>query len=155
MRNLLFLISMMLLLFACTAKTPEFTEADKAALANTIEANIGKLMQAADALDTSALEEFLSDDSQKNFLVQGTAYNKAELIATTKAEYMEIVGQKLTVQNHITRVINPSTVLWMGEILASSTDQEGWQESMIFADTWLWEKVGKSWQVSHFHESWY
>ena len=148
------LLCVMLLLFACTAKAPEFTEADKAALVTSIEANSDQLLIAANALDPTALEEFLADAPQKNFFMSGVAYNKAELIAVKNAEYAEYISQKVTVLNHSTKVISPEAVLWTGEITSDIIYLDDFEESQNSTETWLWEKTGDSWQVSHFHESW-
>ncbi|MCB5271088.1 MAG: nuclear transport factor 2 family protein [Candidatus Cloacimonetes bacterium] len=148
------LLCALLLLFACTAKAPEFTEADKTALVTSIEAKANQLLIAANALDPTALEEFLADTPQKNFFMGGVACNKAELIAVKNAEYAEYISQKVTVRNHSIKVISPSAVLWIGEIATDIIYLDDLAESQNSTETWLWEKTGDHWQVSHFHESW-
>jgi ketosteroid isomerase-like protein len=144
----------MLVLFACTTRTPELTDAQKAEIVNTIEANMNKLMRSAEALDTSALQEFIAAESGKNFFLTGTAFSKEELISATKSDWAGIVSQRLTVVSNNIRVISPDLVLWTAEIAGSSLALDGIEDSLSFTDTWLWERNGDIWQVSHLHESW-
>ncbi|HPF08987.1 MAG: nuclear transport factor 2 family protein [Candidatus Cloacimonetes bacterium] len=148
------LLCILLVLFACTAKAPEFTETQKNEVQQTIEANMQKLMAAADSLDTSALEGFLSPGSDRNFFMAGVAYNKDELISSTKTEYENFMAQHLRITDHRIKIIDANNVIWTATINAVSTDLTGYEEAMNFTDTWFWEKNGDTWQVSHFHESW-
>ncbi|KAF5034494.1 hypothetical protein DSECCO2_595520 [anaerobic digester metagenome] len=152
--RIVILLCVLLTLFACAPKAEEFTEADKTEIINLIEANMKKLQDSANALDTSALEEFLIPGPAENFYMIGAAYSKEELISATQQEYAGYATQTLSVTDHTVKVLDPNTAIWFGQIAAGSTDKEGLEYKLTFTDTWLWEKSGDTWQVSHLHESW-
>jgi hypothetical protein len=152
--KILCLLCLMLALFACTNKAPELSEADINEIENTIEAHMSELMTAADNLKTTELQNYLMDGPNKNYYLSGVAYSKDELISATNTEYQNFMSQKLTLKDHSIKVIAPTSVLWIGEISADSTDLYGQTESMNFTDTWLWEKIADKWLVTHMHESW-
>ena len=69
--RIVILLCVLLTLFACAPKAEEFTEADKTEIINLIEANMKKLQDSANALDTSALEEFLIPGPAENYYMTG------------------------------------------------------------------------------------
>jgi len=152
--RLLTLVSILIVLFACTAKAPDMNESQRTDLLSQIEANMDELKNAAEEMSTSGLKKYLAPGNQRNFMMAGIAFNKDELIAAIDAEYAGYSTQTLTVLEHSTKILSSEAVIWYGVIAASGIDKAGIEESLHYTDTWLWEKSGDSWQVSHMHESW-
>jgi len=126
------MLAVLISLFACTVKAPEFTEADRKEIINQIEANMQKLKDSANALDTSALEEFLIPGPAENYYMIGAAYSKEELISATQQEYAGYATQTLSVTDHTVKVLDPNTAIWFGHIAAGNTDKEGLEYKLTF-----------------------
>jgi ketosteroid isomerase-like protein len=144
----------LLSLFACSQKAPELSQQEIDAILSEVEANVDRVVQAANNLSTSALEEYLTDGPEANFYMSGAAYSKQDLIDITKEEFSGFTSQNLSIVEHNIRFIQPTTVLYTAQMKGDSTDNQGYQESMNYTETWLWEKQDGRWQVSHLHESW-
>ncbi len=152
--RILMVICVLLSLFACSQKAPEFTEAQKDELIKEIEAKMDELIKSAEELNTEALWKYLADGADKNFYMAGMALNKEELISMTQAEYEGFASQRMKIESRTTRMINPDAVLALTLVSATAVDSLGDENMLNITDSFLWEKINGNWQVSHLHESW-
>ena len=148
---ILILIACCLLMSAC--ERPVKAKEHKAITAQ-IDACMAELFNDAEKLQTSALEKYLDDGPTARFYMGARMYRKAALLQEIKKTYAAYTGQKLVVIDPRAYVVSRRGVVWTAQVSSLATDKDGVEHPNALSETWLWQKKGEYWRVTHFSEAW-
>lgn len=145
------ILALSLLIGAC--ERPVKAKEHKAITAQ-IDAYMAELFNDAEKLQTTALEKYLDDGPTARFYMGARMYRKAALLQEIKKTYADYTSQKLVVIEPRSYVVSRKGVVWTAQVSSLATDKDGLEHPNALSETWLWQKNGEYWQVSHFSEAW-
>jgi len=134
--------------------TGGFGEAQKSAVADTINQLMAKVTHYAEEAKVDSMFQWLSDDSASVFMTGGMAYSSREVNSLFGNEYKKIKSQQMEPLSRRVIVFSPDAAAWIGILKTKSISSEENVTEMFLVETWLWQRKPAGWEVVHYHESW-
>ncbi len=147
----LIILLLLMAVFGCSRKGMTLEQVQSVKL--EVQALLDTFITSAQKLETTAMEQYLGDDPQLRFYIQGKAYRKAELISLFKELYAPLESQKLQVIEQKITVLSPEAAVWTAIASSLQTKKDGGVGALNLTETWLWQKLEDKWVVTHYHES--
>ncbi|MEI6575995.1 MAG: DUF4440 domain-containing protein [Bacteroidota bacterium] len=152
--NLVLVLLITTLSISSCKQSPPFGDAGKQAVRDTINLLMKKVTAYAETANVDSTFTMFSDDSNAMFMSQGSTYNKAELLARYKVIYQDIKSQKIDVLKQEVMVFSPESAAWIAYAKGDYVTKSGQTVEQYLAETWIWQRHGKTWKIVSNQESW-
>jgi uncharacterized protein (TIGR02246 family) len=137
----------------CRAGPPDFTEAEKAAVVQTVTSLTKDFVTAASRADLDATFRFFSSDADAAVLNLGTRYTRQAIIELYRPIYASLRGQEIDIGQPVVAVLSPEAAVLSTQGRFTATYRSGAQVSSQFAWTLVWVRRNGQWSVLHAHQS--
>ncbi|HPN41610.1 MAG TPA: hypothetical protein PKX36_08820 [Candidatus Cloacimonadota bacterium] len=124
------------------------------AISAQIDSFMVELFTDAEKLQTKALENYLDEGPSARFFMGAKLYRKPTLLKEIKRAYEGFTSQKLVVMDPKAIVVSRNAVVWTAQVSSLAIGKDGVEYPNSLSETWLWQKKGEYWTVTHFSEAW-
>lgn len=129
------------------------TAADTAAITATINQLMTDLIRNGEALDAGKLFAPLSDEPGAVFFTGGRPYSRPALVSAMTQTYAGLKRMSVTITHSQVKVLGRDTAIWLGWGMDKTMGKAGGTDEEVLTETWIWQRLGRHWQVVHYHET--
>jgi uncharacterized protein (TIGR02246 family) len=143
----------MIVFIACQPAEQRMTEAQRAAIADTVRALTNEVMAAFDQIDVDRAFSYYSDAEDAGYAEGGKLYSFEALVAQYRAIYAGLRDQKGELRESKTTVLVPDAAVLTAGGAYSMTDTTENTFGGQFAWTLVWVRRDGKWKILHSHAS--
>jgi len=148
-----FLLTVTLVLTGCKPRNRDNSEAEKLAIADTINTLMVKVISYSDNLNIDSVLPYISDDSSAVFITAGMHYSKEFFFPAMKNVFSGLKSQNIQIIHSQVIVPSPDAAIWIGWLKNKYITKEDKSGEEFLCETWAWQKEMQGWKVIHSHES--
>ncbi|HNV85902.1 MAG TPA: nuclear transport factor 2 family protein [Candidatus Omnitrophota bacterium] len=128
-------------------------EKERAEITGTVNALMNDIISAAEQGDVEKTFENLSREGDALYYLNDKSYDAPALLEFFKKEFAGMKSQKIEPAQSRVVVFSPDAAAWIANGSGYTVDLSGNQAPFSFTETWILQKIGGKWCVTHYHES--
>jgi hypothetical protein len=129
------------------------TATETAAITTTVNQLMTDLIRNGEALNADKMFAPLSDEPGAIFFTNGRPYSRPALVAAMTQTYAGLKRMSVTISHSQVKVLGRDTAIWLGWGVGKTVDKRGATGEEVLSETWIWQRLGRHWQVVHYHET--
>lgn len=129
------------------------TAAETAAITASVNQLMTDLIRNGEALDAGKMLAPLSDEPGAVFFTGGRPYSRPALVSAMTQTYAGLKRMSITISHSRVKVLGRDTAVWLGWGVGKTARKAGGTGEEALTETWIWQRIGRHWEVAHYHET--
>ncbi len=129
------------------------TAAETAAITASVNQLMTDLIRNGEALNADKMFAPLSDEPNAVFFTGGRPYSRPALVSAMTQTYAGMKRMSVTITHSQVKVLGRDTAIWLGWGVGKTVDKKSATSEEVLTETWIWQRLGRHWEVVHYHET--
>jgi len=129
------------------------TAAETAAITTSVNQLMTDLIRNGEALNADKMFAPLSDEPAAVFFTGGRPYSRPALMSAMTQAYAGMKRMSVTITHSQVKVLGRDTAIWLGWGIGKTVGKNGGTREEVLTETWIWQRLGRHWEVVHYHET--